>query len=129
MRGITCPLKLQNKAMAYIIRYYDSHSSSSFINKSSLINQNICSPNDVDSLINALVSKELIKYGPSSVKDVDHIQLTDKGRCYFEDLDNENRKQRKETRRFWIGIIKDILIFLFGLLIEACFGIFDQIGL
>ena len=46
----------------------------------------------------------------------------------FEEKDLEKKAHSKESRRFWIGILKDIVIFLLGLLLERHLSILDAIG-
>lgn len=121
---------LQDKAMRFIIDYYNSHSQTHYINKDSLIKKEICSKEDVDHLIDVLKAQELIGYGPSDREDADHIQILPNGHLYFEkreqekqEEEKENQTQKKETRRFWIEILKDVVIFVIGLIIEGKFGV------
>lgn len=121
---------LQDKAMRFIIDYYESHNNTHYINKDSLVIKNICKKEDVDHLINVLKAQNLIDYGPSKKEDAEHIQILPDGHIYFENLEKENREsekvrkqEEKDTRRFWIEILKDILIFVFGLIVEGKFGI------
>jgi len=57
-----------------------------------------------------------------------------KGQVYFENREKEKfeskkeqQKEAKETRRFWVEVLKDVLIFIFGLIIEGKFGLVREI--
>ena len=54
------------------------------------------------------------------------VQLLPNGEEYLQSIRNE-KKEKRATRHFWIGIIKDIVIFFAGLVAEEKFGIIDSI--
>ena len=89
---------LQDKAMRFIIDYYNSHSQTHYINKDSLIKKEICSKEDVDHLIDVLKAQELIEYGPSDREDADHIQILPNGHLYFEKREQEKQEEKKRIK-------------------------------
>lgn len=109
-----------HKAMREITDYYDNYPGH-HIDKQFLLNKKVCSPQKIDALIRYLCSNGAITYGPTDDYEWDCITLIN--RHYCEDQKKEQRTVAKDTRRFWIGFIKDLLIFLLGLIVEGHLGI------
>lgn len=118
------PEKMADRAMREITDYYDMYPDN-HIDKNFLIGRGVCQPDEVDALVKFLCSKGLIEYGPSYEGDWDNIRLIN--RHYLEGKKKERKASAKETRRFWIEVAKDVLIFLLGLIIEGKFGIIRAI--
>lgn len=117
------PSKMEQDAMRFITDYYDKNPSNHFITKDALVYKDICQEQDAEKLVGYLAAKDYIKYGISYSTDVAHIQLTSRGKTYFEDKREEQKAASTESRRFWISVLADFLIFCSGMLVEHWVGI------
>lgn len=119
------PEKTIESAIRSITDYFDKFPSGHHIDKQFLVEKKICKPEELDRLINILCEKEIISCSPISSDNPAEIIL--KNHHYFEDKRKIKKLENKETRRFWIEIVKDIIIFVLGLIVEGKFGIFRSI--
>ena len=117
--------EIKDNAMKEITEYFNRFPFH-HIGKEFLVLKGVCGEDDVEHLIDVLEQEHLISYKSESFTDPKEIRLEPKGKIYFEQRDREKRlrkeqqrREKKETRRFWITLLKDIIIFIIGLIVES----------
>lgn len=116
--------EIRNKAMKEITDYFQKFPAGHTIYAEFLATRNVCEKKDVMHLIKVLEAEELIEYAPRDDDPIPSIHLAPKGHTYFESLEKESEARKaqqkaeaRDTKRFWLEIIKDVLVFIAGILI------------
>lgn len=105
--------EMMNNAMEKLLAFFeDDNSKWMKVDKSFFVKQNVCSQEEVNHLVGVLKAEKDVEEYQETGKT--YIRLGSCGSRYFERKAEQLESVRKETRRFWIGIIKDILIFIAG---------------
>lgn len=113
--------EMMDNAMEMLLEVFENDNSKWIkVDKSFFVKQNVCSPKEVNHLIGVLKAEKAIEEYQENGKT--YIRLGVCGNRYFEKKAKQLESTQKETRRFWIGIIKDILIFVAG----SLFTIFSK---